>query len=94
MLRKLVIGIALTAVAFPAAAAAHVTLQPGEWEAGAFATPVVRVPNERDDAGTTTVTVQFPETIPSARFKPHRRASERSSASRSPSPSTSSPSGS
>jgi uncharacterized protein YcnI len=71
VLRKLVISIAVAAVAFPAAAAAHVTLQPGEWEAGAFATLVVRVPNERDDAGTTTVTVQFPETIPSARFKPH-----------------------
>jgi periplasmic copper chaperone A len=71
VLRKLVISIVLTAVAFPAVAAAHVTLQPGEWEAGAFATLVVRVPNERDNAGTTSVTVQFPETIPSARFKPH-----------------------
>ncbi|HXV96318.1 MAG TPA: YcnI family protein [Gaiellaceae bacterium] len=71
MLRKLVFGIAVAAVVFPAAAVAHVTLQPGEWEAGAFATLVVRVPNERDDAGTTSVTVQFPETIPSARFKLH-----------------------
>ncbi|HXV35235.1 MAG TPA: YcnI family protein [Gaiellaceae bacterium] len=71
MLRKVIASIALAAVAFPAAAAAHVTIQPGEWEAGAFATMVVRVPNERDDAETTTVTVQFPESIPSARFKPH-----------------------
>ena len=71
MLRKLVLGIAVTAVVFPAAAVAHVTLQPGEWEAGAFATLAVRVPNERDDAETTTVTVQFPESILSARFKPH-----------------------
>jgi periplasmic copper chaperone A len=71
VLRKLVIGIAVTAVVFPAAAVAHVTLQPGEWEAGAFATLAVRVPNERDDAETTTVTLQFPESIPSARFKPH-----------------------
>lgn len=71
MLRKLVLGIAVTAVVFPAAAVAHVTLQPGEWEAGAFATLAVRVPNERDDAETTTITVQFPESILSARFKPH-----------------------
>jgi uncharacterized protein len=71
VLRKLVFGIAVTAVVFPAAAVGHVTLQPGEWEAGAFATLAVRVPNERDDAETTTVTVQFPESILSARFKPH-----------------------
>jgi uncharacterized protein YcnI len=71
VLRKVIASIVLSAVAFPAAAAAHVTIQPGEWEAGSFATMVVRVPNERDDAETTTVTVQFPESIPSARFKPH-----------------------
>ncbi len=71
MLRRLLFCIALIAMAVPAAAVAHVTLQPGEWEPGAFATVVVRVPNERDDAETTTVTVQFPETIPEARFKPH-----------------------
>ena len=71
MLGRLLFCIALIAMAVPAAAVAHVTLQPGEWEPGAFATVVVRVPNERDDAETTTVTVQFPETIPEARFKPH-----------------------
>jgi uncharacterized protein YcnI len=71
VLRRLLFCIALIAMAVPAAAVAHVTLQPGEWEPGAFATVVVRVPNERDDAETTTVTVQFPETIPEARFKPH-----------------------
>jgi periplasmic copper chaperone A len=32
---------------------------------------VFRVPNERDDAETTTVTVQFPENVPSARFQNH-----------------------
>ena len=71
MLGRLLFCIALIAMAVPAAAVAHVTLQPGEWEPGSFATVVVRVPNERDDAETTTVTVQFPETIPEARFKPH-----------------------
>ena len=71
MLRKLLFSIALIAMALPAAAVAHVTIQPGEWEPGAFATMDVRVPNERDDAETTTVTVQFPENVPTARFKPH-----------------------
>ena len=71
MLRKLLFSIALIAMALPAAAVAHVTIQPGEWEPGAFATMVVRVPNERDDAETTSVTVQFPENVPTARFKPH-----------------------
>lgn len=71
MLRRLILSFLAAAVAFPAAAAAHVTIQPGEWEPGAFATLAVRVPNERDDAETTSVTVQFPEEILTARFKPH-----------------------
>jgi periplasmic copper chaperone A len=69
VLRKLIIVVAAIAVAFPAAAAAHVTIQPGEWEAGAFAAMAVRVPNERDDAETTSVTMQFPENVLTARFK-------------------------
>ncbi len=32
---------------------------------------VVRVPNERDDAETTKISVQFPENVPSARFQTH-----------------------
>ncbi|MGH3015106.1 MAG: YcnI family protein [Gaiellaceae bacterium] len=47
------------------------TIQPGEWEAGAFATMVVRVPNESDAAATTSISVQFPEEVLTARFKPH-----------------------
>jgi uncharacterized protein YcnI len=60
----------LTALAMPAAAAAHVTINPGEWEAGGFARFAVRVPNERDNADTTEVTVQFPENVVSASFQP------------------------
>lgn len=71
MLRRLLLSFLAAAVVFPAAAAAHVTIQPGDWEAGAFATMAVRVPNERDDAETTSVTVQFPEEVLTARFKPH-----------------------
>ncbi|MGH3041456.1 MAG: YcnI family protein [Gaiellaceae bacterium] len=71
MLRRLVICFALAAVVFPAAAVAHVSIQPSEWEAGAFARMAVRVPNERDDAETTTVSVQFPENVLTARFQAH-----------------------
>ena len=56
---------------FPTAAIAHVTIQPGEWEAGAFARMVVRVPNESDAAATTQISMQFPEEVISARFQPH-----------------------
>lgn len=52
------------------AAAAHVTLNPREWEAGGFARFAVRVPNERDNASTTRVSLRFPEPILSASFQP------------------------
>jgi periplasmic copper chaperone A len=52
------------------AAAAHVTLNPGEWEAGGFARFAIRVPNERDGAATTRVTLKLPEQILSASFQP------------------------
>ena len=56
------IAIACTAAALsaPAAAQAHVTVQPDEAPAGGFARLDVRVPNERDDAATTKVEVKFP----------------------------------
>ena len=52
------------------AAAAHVTLNPREFEAGGFARFAIRVPNERDAAATTRITVAFPEQILSASFQP------------------------
>jgi periplasmic copper chaperone A len=52
------------------AAAAHVTVNPNEWEAGGFARFAVRVPNERDNADTTEITVRFPQSIISASFQP------------------------
>ncbi|MEX2103446.1 MAG: YcnI family protein [Gaiellaceae bacterium] len=58
------------ALAVTPLAAAHVTLSPGEWEAGGFARFDIRVPNERDNAGTVELTVQFPESVISARFQP------------------------
>ena len=52
------------------AALAHVTVQPTEAVTGSFARFVVRVPNERDDAGTTKVEVQLPESLVSVSFQP------------------------
>lgn len=56
------------AVATPAAA--HVTVQPTEAKTGSFARFAVRVPNERDNADTTRVTMQFPDQVLSASFQP------------------------
>ena len=62
--------IVVGAVALPATANAHVTVNPREWEAGGFARFAVRVPNERDNADTTRITMQFPENVVSASFQP------------------------
>jgi uncharacterized protein YcnI len=51
---------AAAALAVPATAGAHVTLQPGEAVAGSFSKLDVRVPNERDNRGTIKVDVRFP----------------------------------
>jgi uncharacterized protein YcnI len=58
------------ALAVTPLAAAHVTLNPNEWEASGFARFSLRVPNERPNADTTEITVQFPESVISASFQP------------------------
>jgi uncharacterized protein len=58
------------ALAAPAGAAAHVTLQPTEAPAGGFTRLNVRVPNERDNAGTTKVAVKMPPGIIFASYEP------------------------
>jgi uncharacterized protein YcnI len=62
MIRKLV-PTALLALALlaPAAAQAHVTVQPNEAPESAYTVLDVRVPNESDSENTTKVAVQFPE---------------------------------
>ena len=70
-MRRLLLFFLAAAVAFPAAAAAHVTIQPGEWEPGAFAAMVIRIPNESETGATTSISMQFPEEVLTARFKPH-----------------------
>ena len=61
-MRKLIAAaVAVVGVfALAAPALAHVTVQPNEAIVGSFSRFVVRVPNERDDAGTTKVTVELP----------------------------------
>jgi len=71
VLRRTVVFIAVMAVVMSPVAMAHVTIQTSEWEPGSRPRVVVRVPNERDNATTTSVTVQFPEQVPTARFMAH-----------------------
>jgi uncharacterized protein YcnI len=71
--RMRVAGVALVAAVTllaPAAAGAHVTLQPSEVPAGGFARLNVRVPNEQDNAATTRVEVRFPPGFASASYEP------------------------
>jgi len=61
-MRKSVLAVVATAsLAIPAAADAHVTMNPREVTAGSFSVMTVRVPNERDDKGTVKVDVRFPD---------------------------------
>ena len=60
MHRALIVA-AAALLAAPAAAQAHVTLQPNEAPAGGFTRLNVRVPTERDDASTTKVDLQLPD---------------------------------
>jgi uncharacterized protein len=62
--------IAALALAVPAGASAHVTLQPEEAAAEDFTVLDVRVPNERDDSATTKVDVQFPAGFVFASYQP------------------------
>jgi uncharacterized protein YcnI len=64
-LMGLVIGVGVAGSAL-----AHVTVQPTEAPVGSFSRFVVRVPNERTDAGTTEVEVRFPEILTSVSFQP------------------------
>jgi uncharacterized protein YcnI len=70
MLRTAFITALALGAALPAAAQAHVTLQPGTAVAGAYTRLDVRVPNERDDASTSKVEVQFPDGFAAASYEP------------------------
>jgi uncharacterized protein len=64
-----VAAIAAAALALPAAAGAHVTVQPTSAPAGAETVLSVRVPNERDDASTVKVDVKLPPGFVSASWE-------------------------
>jgi uncharacterized protein YcnI len=57
-------------LALPAAASAHVTLQPNTAPADGFTRLDVRVPNERDDAATVKVDVQLPPGFAFVSYEP------------------------
>jgi periplasmic copper chaperone A len=63
-------AVLVAALVLAPAAGAHVTLQPTEAPAGDFARLDVRVPNERDNAGTTKVVVRFPPGFLFASYEP------------------------
>jgi periplasmic copper chaperone A len=67
---KIAAVVSAAALAAPAAAAAHVTLQPNEAVAGSFTVLNVRVPNERDDASTVKVDLQLPHGFVFASYTP------------------------
>jgi periplasmic copper chaperone A len=58
------------ALASPAAASAHVTVQPSEAPAKAFVREDVRVPNEKDNANTTKIDVLLPDGLVSVSYSP------------------------
>ena len=57
-------AVVAAAVALPGAAQAHVSIQPGTAEGGSFSVVAFRVPNERDDASTTRLSVVLPTDHP------------------------------
>jgi uncharacterized protein YcnI len=63
-------AVVASALAVPAAAEAHVTLQPNSAAAGAFTVENVRVPNERDNASTVKVDLQLPHGFVFASYEP------------------------
>jgi periplasmic copper chaperone A len=70
MYKKITVAALVLGLVAPAIAQGHVTLQPDEVAAGDFTRLDVRVPNERDDAGTVKVEVQFPDGFHFASYEP------------------------
>jgi periplasmic copper chaperone A len=66
----LLAALSLLALAVPATAYAHVTVQPSTGPSGGLARLDVLVPNERSDAGTVKVDVQMPPGVISASYAP------------------------
>jgi uncharacterized protein YcnI len=69
MRKSALVATAAAVLAAPAAAQAHVTMNPREVTAGSFSVMTVRVPNERDHKGTVKVDVRFPDGFYSLSYK-------------------------
>jgi periplasmic copper chaperone A len=69
-IRTVAAAVVAAALALPAAASAHVTLQPSTAPADGFTRLDVRVPNERDDAATVKVDVQLPPGFAFVSYEP------------------------
>lgn len=69
-LRNVIAPLAVAALLFAPAAAAHVTVNPNEVAADSFARFAIRVPNERPNADTTKVTVRLPQGLFFVSFQP------------------------
>jgi uncharacterized protein YcnI len=68
MRKLIVVGTSVLAMLIAAGPAlAHVTVQPSEGVIGSFSAFVIRAPNERDNASTTKIEVEFPP-LPSVSF--------------------------
>lgn len=61
---------AAAALAIPAAAQAHVTINPNTGSAGAYTKLDVRVPNEQSNASTVKLQLQFPDGFAAASYEP------------------------
>jgi uncharacterized protein len=59
--RSVAVAVTAAALAVPATASAHVTVNPRTAETGSFSVMTVRVPNERDDKGTVKVDLRLPD---------------------------------
>jgi uncharacterized protein len=70
MRTTIVCAVATAALAAPAAAGAHVTVNPNRVAAGGFTVLDVRVPNERDNASTVKVVLRLPPAFTSASYEP------------------------
>lgn len=72
-MKKIIAGTSggfLLAIMLPGIASAHVTVKPNEVVAEGFQTFFVQVPNERDNASTTKVEIEFPHAFASVSFQP------------------------
>jgi periplasmic copper chaperone A len=69
MKKTAVAAVAAAALAVPAAAPAHVSVNPDELTAGSFAKVDVRVPNESDTKGTIRVSLRLPDGVYTLRYQ-------------------------